>query len=149
MTSNEIKGIQLSQAVEWSGQDIFEVALLPLRMPTTTVSTRYFMPHGMSSRRSTTMAKKLENMTQDERIAYWAAQREKERIQRRDRIAKLSLDQRVAVIKVYELLDEILDTAMYPDLGGIKAVTAYDLQELSDAKDRLRHEFNFDVREHG
>jgi hypothetical protein len=27
MTSNEIKGIQLSQAVEWSGQDIFEVAV--------------------------------------------------------------------------------------------------------------------------
>ena len=95
------------------------------------------------------MAKKLENMTQDERIEYWAAQREKERIQRRDRIAKLSLDQRVAVIKVYQLLDEILDTAMYPDLGGIKAVTAYDLQELADAKDRLRNEFNFDVREHG
>ena len=95
------------------------------------------------------MPKKLENMTQDERIAYWAAQREKERIQRRDRVAKLSLDQRVAVIKVYELLDEILDTAMYPDLGGIKAVTAYDLQELSDAKDRLRNEFNLDIREHG
>jgi hypothetical protein len=95
------------------------------------------------------MGKKLENMTLDERIAYEAAQREKERIQRRDRIAKLSLDQRVAVIKVYELVDEILDTAMYPDLGGIKAVTAYDLQELADAKNRLRHEFNFDVREHG
>ena len=95
------------------------------------------------------MGKKLENMTQDERIAYWAAQREKERIQRRDRIAKLSLDQRVAVINVYQLLDEILDTALYPDLGGIKAVTAYDLQELADAKDKLRYEFNFDVREHG
>ena len=95
------------------------------------------------------MGKKLENMTQDERIEYWAEQREKERIQRRDRIAKLSLDQRVAVIKVYQLLDEILDTALYPDMGGIKAVTAYDLQELADAKDRLRHEFNFDVREHG
>jgi hypothetical protein len=26
MTSNEIRGIQLSQAVKWSGQDIFEVA---------------------------------------------------------------------------------------------------------------------------
>jgi hypothetical protein len=26
MTSNEIKGIRLSQAVKWSGQDIFEVA---------------------------------------------------------------------------------------------------------------------------
>lgn len=95
------------------------------------------------------MGKKLENMTQDERIEYWAAQREKERIQRRNRIAKLSLDQRVAVIKVYELVDEILDTALHPCMGGIKAVTAYDLQELADAKDRLRHEFNFDVREHG
>jgi len=95
------------------------------------------------------MPKKLENMTQDERIEYWAAQREKERIQRRDRVAKLSLDQRVAVIKVYELVDEILDTALHPCMGGIKAVTAYDLQELADAKDRLRHEFNFDVREHG
>jgi len=93
------------------------------------------------------MAKKLENMTPDERIAYFAALREKDRIQRRNRIAKLSLDQRVAVIKVYELLDEILETALYPDMGGIKAVTAHDLQELSDAKDRLRHEFNFDVRE--
>jgi hypothetical protein len=28
-------------------------------------------------------------------------------------------------------------------------VTAYDLQELSDAKDKLRHEFNFDIRENG
>jgi hypothetical protein len=95
------------------------------------------------------MAKKYENMTQDERIEYWAAQREKERIQRRNRVAKLSLDQRAAVIKVYQLVDEILDTALYPDMGGIKSVTAYDLQELSDAKDRLRHEFNFDVREQG
>ena len=95
------------------------------------------------------MAKKLENMTQDERIAYWASKREKERIQRRDRVAKLSLDQRVAVIKVYQLLDEILDTAMYPDLGGIKAVTAYDLQELAEARDKLRYEFNLDVRENG
>ena len=95
------------------------------------------------------MGKKLENMTQDERIEYWAAQREKERIQRRNRIAKLSLDQRVAVIKVYELVDEILDTALHPCMGGIKAVTVYDLQELSDAKDRLRNEFNIDIREHG
>ena len=88
------------------------------------------------------MAKKLENMTQDERIEYWAAKREKERIQRRDRIAKLSLDQRVAVIKVYELVDEILDTALYPDMGGIRAVTAFDLQELSEAQDVLEFQFN-------
>jgi hypothetical protein len=41
------------------------------------------------------MAKKLENMTMDERIAYWDKQREKERIKRRDRIGKLSIEQRV------------------------------------------------------
>jgi len=95
------------------------------------------------------MAKKYENMTHDERITHWENIREKERIQRRNRIAKLSLDQRVAVINIYKLLDEVLDTALYPDMGGIKCVTAYDLQELSDAKDKLRYEFNFDVREQG
>ena len=88
------------------------------------------------------MAKKLENMTTDERIAYWAAKREKERIQRRDRIGKLSIEQRAAVISVYNLLDSVLDVALYPDLGGIRAVSAYDLQELSDAKDTLQHQFN-------
>ena len=88
------------------------------------------------------MAKKLQNMTQDERIAYWENQREKERIQRRNRIGKLSIDQRAAVIEVYKLLDDILDTALYPDMGGIKMVSAYSLQELSDAKDILQFQFN-------
>ena len=88
------------------------------------------------------MAKKLQNMTQDERIAYWENQREKERIQRRNRIGKLSIEQRCAVIEVHKLLDDILDTALYPDMGGIKAVSAYSLQELSDAKDMLQFQFN-------
>ena len=88
------------------------------------------------------MAKKLHNMTTDERIAYFAKEREKERIQRRNRVGKLSIEQRVAVIKVHELLDSILDTALYPDMGGIKMVSAYDLQELSDAKDTLEFQFN-------
>lgn len=88
------------------------------------------------------MAKKLKNMTQDERIAHWENVREKERLNRRNRIAKLSLDQRVAVIKVNELLDKVLDTALYHDMGGIKAVTVYDLQELSDAMEALQFQFN-------
>ena len=88
------------------------------------------------------MTKKLQNMTQDERIAYWENQREKERIQRRNRVGKLSIDQRAAVIEVYKLLDDILDTALYPDMGGIKMVSAYSLQELSDAKDTLQFQFN-------
>ena len=88
------------------------------------------------------MAKKLHNMTTDERIAYFEKEREKERIQRRNRIGKLSIEQRAAVIKVNELLDSIIDIALYPDMGGIKMVSAYDLQELSDAKDTMEFQFN-------
>jgi len=88
------------------------------------------------------MAKKLKNMTQDERIAYWENVREKERLNRRNRIAKLSMEQRAAVININKLLDTVLDVALYPDMGGIKAVTAYDLQELSDAMDALQYQFN-------
>ena len=88
------------------------------------------------------MAKKLENMTQDERIAHWENVREKERINRRNRIAKLSMDQRAAVIDINKLLDKVLDVALYPDMGGIRMVSAYDLQELSDAMDTLQWQFN-------
>ena len=88
------------------------------------------------------MAKKLHNMTHDERIAHWENVREKERINRRNRIAKLSMDQRAAVIDINKLLDKVLDVALYPDMGGIRMVSAYDLQELSDAMDTLQWQFN-------
>ena len=88
------------------------------------------------------MPKKLKNMTDDERVAYWKSEREKARIQRRNRIAKLSMDQRAAVISVNELLDRVLDIALYPDMGGIRMVSAFDLQELSDAMDTLQFQFN-------
>ena len=88
------------------------------------------------------MAKKLENMTQDERIEYWAKVRKKERINRKIRIDRLSMEQRAAVISVNNLLDTVLDTALHPDMGGIRAVTAFDLQELSDAMDTLQFQFN-------
>ncbi len=88
------------------------------------------------------MAKKVHNMTTDERIAYFEREREKEKSARAVKINKLSYQQRVAVIEVHKLLDNILDTALYPDMGGIKMVSAYELQELSDAKDKLAFEFN-------
>ena len=52
------------------------------------------------------------------------------------------MEQRAAVININKLLDTVLETALYPDMGGIKAVTAYDLQELSDAMDALQYQFN-------
>ena len=93
------------------------------------------------------MPKKLENMTHDERMEHFENVREKERINRRNRIAKLTMDQRAAVINVNKLLDSVLDVALYPDMGGIRMVSAYDLQELSDAMDTLQFQFN--LREHG
>ena len=88
------------------------------------------------------MPKKLENMTHDERMEHFENVREKERINRRNRIAKLTMDQRAAVINVNKLLDSVLDVALYPDMGGIRMVSAYDLQELSDAMDTLQFQFN-------
>jgi len=88
------------------------------------------------------MAKKVHNMTTDERIEHFAKEREKEKSERAVKINKLSYQQRVAVIEVHKLVDSILDIALYPDMGGIKMVSAYELQELSDAKDKLAFEFN-------
>ena len=88
------------------------------------------------------MAKKLHNMTTDERIAHFEKEREKEKSERAVKINKLSYQQRMAVIEVNKLIDSILDIALYPDMGGIKMVSAYELQELSDAKDKLAFEFN-------
>ena len=81
-------------------------------------------------------------MTPKQRMAYWEKIREKDKAARAVKINKLSLEQRKAVVEVNRLLDSILDTALYPDMGGIRAVSAYDLQELSDAKDTLEFQFN-------
>ena len=88
------------------------------------------------------MPKKLENMTDDERIAHWAKVREKEKAERAVKINQLTYAQRMAVVEVHRWLDNVLDTALYPDMGGIRSVSAYDLQELSDAKDKLQFQFN-------
>ena len=82
------------------------------------------------------------NMTPKQRMAYWEKLREKDKAARAVKINKLSLEQRKAVVEVNRLLDSILDTALYPDMGGIKMVSAYDLQDLSDAKDTLEFQFN-------
>ena len=89
------------------------------------------------------MAKKeYHNMTPKQRMAYWEKLREKDKAARAVKINKLSLEQRKAVVEVNRLLDSILDTALYPDMGGIRAVSAYDLQELSEAMNTLQFQFN-------
>ena len=86
--------------------------------------------------------KKLSNMTMDERIAYWDKQREQDKQKRQSCINKLQPMQQAALYSINSKLDAILDTALYPDMGGMRAVSAFDLQELSDAKDTLAFQFN-------
>jgi hypothetical protein len=88
------------------------------------------------------MAKKLENMTMDERIAYWDKQREQDKQKRQSCMNKLQPMQQAALYSINSKLDSFLETALYPDMGGIRAVSAFDLQELSDAKDTLKLQFN-------
>ena len=88
------------------------------------------------------MAKKLQNMTQDERISYWENERIKARVNRQDRINKLNFDQRGALADLHSNLQTVLDTALDVDMGGIKAVSLFEMQELQHAADKLHFEFN-------
>lgn len=87
--------------------------------------------------------KKLENMTTDERIEHYHKQREEERKERQTKLDHLSQEQRDSAKDLFKLLDDVLDTAMYPDMGGgIKAVSAYQLQELYDLTYTFSKQFN-------
>lgn len=88
------------------------------------------------------MAKKIENMTLDERIAHFEKEREKEKKQRQMTVNLLSPLQQAALYNINSKLDSIVDTALYPDLGGIRSVSAFDLQELNDAWETLQFQFN-------
>lgn len=88
------------------------------------------------------MKKELKDMTDKERMAYWAKFREQERKQRQTAFDKLTDEQKLVIHQIYKQLDEILDIALYPDNGGIKYVSAYDLQELECTASRFANEFN-------
>ena len=93
------------------------------------------------------MAKKYENMTTDERIAYWENERRKARVNRQDIINKLNFDQRVALADLHSKLQTVLDTALDVDMGGVKAVSLFEMQELQYAADKLHFEFNLNSDE--
>lgn len=88
------------------------------------------------------MKKELKDMTDKERMAYWEKFREQERKQRQTAFDKLTDEQKLVVHQLYKQLDNILDIALYPANGGIKYVSAYDLQELEGTTSRFAHQFN-------
>jgi len=88
------------------------------------------------------MDKSYEDMTHEERLQYWDDKREEDKAKRADSLDGLQAEQREALRTLHKTLDTVLDTALYPDMGGIKMVSAYDLQELSDAFDTFTFQFN-------
>ncbi len=84
--------------------------------------------------------KKLENMTQNERLAYWAKQQEAERDARQVRIDNLDEKQMQAIKDVYKLASSITDDALYH--GGVRCIPCDDFNQLEDKLNDLIRQFN-------
>ncbi len=87
-------------------------------------------------------AKEIKDMTYAEREAHFEKERVKERAARQDAMSHLSEEQTAVAWGLYKQLREVLEVALYPDNGGIKYVSAYDLQELEVLMERFGYQFN-------
>lgn len=86
------------------------------------------------------MGKKLENMTADQRVAYWEKKRAKERKTRQHAIEKLSPKQILAVHNMYKLSKEITYEALHG--GGVRYIYCDLFNELEEAVEIVRNQFN-------
>jgi len=86
--------------------------------------------------------KKLEDMTQDEKIAYWDRVRKEEEQDREDRIRQLTEEQRDVLVKIHKELNSVLLTALYNDMGGIRCLSVLELQDLEDTMNIFQRQFN-------
>ena len=86
------------------------------------------------------MAKKLEDMTVDQRIRHWAKVQEKERKERQEVIDKLSPQQILAVHTIYRLSKEITNEALHG--GGVRYIYCDLFNELEEAVQSVHTQFN-------
>jgi len=82
------------------------------------------------------MAKKLENMTTDERIAHWEKERNKQRIERTKIFESLPIDMKNTIIDLLNAVDPVIETALHE--GGVRYLSAFDLQHLRDEVETSR-----------
>ena len=85
------------------------------------------------------MAKKFENMTQDERTAYWEKQRADELKMRRQQVDKVPAELLAHVQKLHELASDVAHDALYN--GGVRYLSCDQLQQLEHAADTVSREF--------
>jgi len=88
------------------------------------------------------MAKKYENMSSDERMAYWEKKREQEKKIKQKHVDLLEPSQLKALKDMDKLLTSVLRTAMYNDMGGMRMVSMVEMQDLEEAHSLVKFKFN-------
>ena len=88
------------------------------------------------------MAKKLENMTMDERYAYFEKKREKEKADRQKIIDNLPIEMVNSVIDLINAAEPVVETALHE--GGVRYLSIYDMQKLQDELYMARKQFNIE-----
>tara|TARA_R100000278_G_scaffold118909_1_gene99915 strand:- start:550 stop:825 length:276 start_codon:yes stop_codon:yes gene_type:complete len=86
------------------------------------------------------MAKKVKDMTVDQRIRNWEKEQKKERKTRQDAIEKLSPKQVLAVHTMYKLSKEITYEALHG--GGVRYIYCDLFNQLEDAVEIVREQYN-------
>jgi len=94
-------------------------------------------------------AKKIEDMTMEERQEYWAKQREQEAMVREALLFQLR-DKYPSMIENVEALANVA-SSIGDDLQwhGVEAITCQDMHKLIDSANAVRRLFHLDIGEHG
>lgn len=88
--------------------------------------------------------KKLENMTMDERLAYWEKEQKKLVDARQSIVDQLSPDMLDALTKLNKYAMSVSSEALHG--GGVRYIYCDDFNELHDAAETVRRLFNMDIK---
>jgi len=88
--------------------------------------------------------KKLENMTMDERLAYWEREQKKLVDARQAIVDQLSPDMLDALTKLHKYALSVSDEALHG--GGVRYIYCDDFNELYDAAETVRRLFNMEIK---
>jgi hypothetical protein len=88
--------------------------------------------------------KKLDNMTMDERIAYWEKEQKKEMDARQVIVDQLTPAMLDALTKLHKYALSVSCEALHG--GGVRYIYCDDFNELYDAAETVRRLFNMDVK---
>lgn len=88
--------------------------------------------------------KKIENMTMDERIAYWEKEQKKETAERQAIVDQLSPEMLKALQNLNKYALSVSSEALHG--GGVRYIYCDDFNELYDAAETVRRLFNMEIK---